>query len=79
MQYIHASAIEFHGNLKSANVVVDSRWTCKIADYGMRRIREGEQLFCGESLVTKDDNTMYFRMYWLLLNLGVKGMWRDNS
>jgi len=33
------SCIEFHGHLSSNNVVVDSRWTCKISDYGLRYVR----------------------------------------
>ena len=27
------------GNLKSSNCVVDSRWTCKVTDFGVPRLR----------------------------------------
>ena len=38
MRYLHRSAIKYHGNLKSRNCVVDSRWVLKITDYGLPRI-----------------------------------------
>ena len=31
MDYLHRSALESHGRLKSTNCLVDNRWTCKIA------------------------------------------------
>ncbi|EDV28199.1 uncharacterized protein TRIADDRAFT_21495, partial [Trichoplax adhaerens] len=34
LHYIHGSPILFHGNLKSSNVVIDSRWVCKLTDFG---------------------------------------------
>ena len=42
MAYLHTSPIEYHGNLKSSNVLLDSRWTCKISDFGLRELRIGE-------------------------------------
>ena len=35
MQYIHDSVLGSHGHLSSSNCVIDSRWACKITDYGM--------------------------------------------
>lgn len=35
MLYLHNSVIVFHGNLKSSNCVVDSRFVLKITDYGL--------------------------------------------
>ncbi|RUS70930.1 hypothetical protein EGW08_021306, partial [Elysia chlorotica] len=35
MGYIHDSKLGFHGNLKSSNCLVDSRWTVKICDFGL--------------------------------------------
>ena len=43
MAFLHDSAVEYHGRLKSSNVLVDSRWTCKVADMGLRLFREGER------------------------------------
>ncbi|CAG5136642.1 unnamed protein product, partial [Candidula unifasciata] len=34
MEYIHKSALRSHGNLKSSNCVIDSRWVLKITDFG---------------------------------------------
>ena len=43
MIYIHNSAIGSHGRLKSTNVVIDSRWICKITDYGLTHFLHGEK------------------------------------
>ncbi|CAF0987530.1 unnamed protein product [Adineta steineri] len=39
MQHIHSSQIGSHGNLKSSNCVVDSRFICKITDFGLPTLR----------------------------------------
>ncbi|CAF1086005.1 unnamed protein product [Adineta ricciae] len=39
MQHIHNSQIGSHGNLKSSNCVVDSRFICKITDFGLPSLR----------------------------------------
>jgi serine/threonine protein kinase len=39
MQHIHNSQIGSHGNLKSSNCVVDSRFICKITDFGLPTLR----------------------------------------
>ncbi|RWS14281.1 atrial natriuretic peptide receptor 1-like protein [Dinothrombium tinctorium] len=38
MLYLHKSPILYHGHLKSTNLVLDSRFTVKICDYGLRSI-----------------------------------------
>lgn len=38
MIYLHNSPIEFHGHLKSTNLVVDSRFNVAICDYGLRSV-----------------------------------------
>lgn len=39
MNYLHNSYIGSHGNLKSSNCVVDSRFVLKITDYGLASFR----------------------------------------
>lgn len=39
MAFLHNSAIVCHGNLKSSNCVVDSRFVLKITDYGLSSFR----------------------------------------
>lgn len=39
MQHLHNSQIGSHGNLKSSNCVVDSRFICKITDFGLPTLR----------------------------------------
>ncbi|XP_033732964.1 atrial natriuretic peptide receptor 1-like [Pecten maximus] len=43
MIYIHHSAIQCHGRLKSTNILVDSHWVCKLSDMAMPAFREGER------------------------------------
>ncbi|KAL4225191.1 hypothetical protein ACF0H5_015882 [Mactra antiquata] len=44
LEYIHKSPIHYHGNLKSSNCVVDSRWTCKLTDLGVPKLRDMERV-----------------------------------
>merc|ERR1712155_291709 len=39
LSFIHGSEIGFHGNLKSSNCVVDSRFVLKLTDFGLHVIR----------------------------------------
>ena len=49
MLFIHSSEIKCHGNLTSANCVVDSRFTLKITDFGVPLLQstsyESEDIF----------------------------------
>ena len=42
MAYIHSSEIRSHGNLKSSNCVVDSRFVLKVTDYGLHSLRDAD-------------------------------------
>ncbi|KYO35170.1 atrial natriuretic peptide receptor 1-like [Alligator mississippiensis] len=39
MAYLHQHKM-YHGQLKSSNCVIDDRWVCKIADYGLQSYRK---------------------------------------
>ncbi|XP_074542285.1 atrial natriuretic peptide receptor 1 isoform X2 [Halichoeres trimaculatus] len=56
MLFLHNSVIVSHGNLKSSNCVVDSRFVLKISDYGLQSLRTSS---CPE-----DTHAFYARKLW---------------
>ncbi|XP_041810674.1 atrial natriuretic peptide receptor 1 [Chelmon rostratus] len=56
MLFLHNSVIVSHGNLKSSNCVVDSRFVLKITDYGLQSLRTSS---CPE-----DTHAYYARKLW---------------
>ncbi|XP_076868148.1 atrial natriuretic peptide receptor 2 isoform X2 [Brachyhypopomus gauderio] len=56
MNYLHNSYIGSHGNLKSSNCVVDSRFVLKITDYGLASFRS--------SFENEDSHELYARKLW---------------
>ncbi|XP_050711339.1 atrial natriuretic peptide receptor 1-like isoform X2 [Eriocheir sinensis] len=42
MAFLHSSELRTHGNLKSSNCVVDSRFVLKLTDFGLHSLRERE-------------------------------------
>lgn len=59
MSYLHSSEVRSHGNLKSSNCVVDSRFVLKITDFGIHRLRE----VCREE---EDSHAYWKRKYSIL-------------
>lgn len=55
MAFLHNSVIVSHGNLKSSNCVVDSRFVLKITDYGLESFRKENNL--------EDMHVFYAREY----------------
>jgi len=44
MHFLQNSPVHIHGNLKSSNVLIDSRWTCKLTDHGLFLFKEGQEV-----------------------------------
>lgn len=56
MNYLHNSYFGCHGNLKSSNCVVDSRFVLKITDYGLSSFRS--------SCENDDSHALYAKKLW---------------
>ncbi|XP_013384406.1 guanylate cyclase 32E [Lingula anatina] len=57
IMFLHESSVYYHGNLKSTNCVVNSRWTLKITDFGFLDIRN--KLLEQENEIVKYRNLLW--------------------
>ncbi|ELU01070.1 hypothetical protein CAPTEDRAFT_201779 [Capitella teleta] len=54
MAYLHHSPLKSHGNLKSSNCLVDSRWMIKITGHGMKSFQSDPQKDTSEYEIYRD-------------------------
>ncbi|CAL4066971.1 unnamed protein product [Meganyctiphanes norvegica] len=59
MIFLHDSAVRSHGNLKTSNCLVDSRWVVKIADFGIHALKSEEESETEQSIIEDDKYQLY--------------------
>ncbi|XP_050410936.1 atrial natriuretic peptide receptor 2 [Patella vulgata] len=77
LDYIHCSPIKLHGNLKSSKCVIDSRWNCKITDFGLSKLKSSQA-----SDKTKSDTHKFEALFWTapeLLRKRLEGNRRERT
>jgi hypothetical protein len=47
MTYLHESPLKCHGNLCTANCLIDSRWVVKLSDFGLHAFKKGAENMSG--------------------------------
>ncbi len=52
--FLHQSAIGFHGSLKPAKCLVDSRWVLKLTDFGLHYIKNQSEIINHENINAKE-------------------------
>lgn len=60
MIFIHGSELNSHGNLKSSNCLVNSRWLLQVSDYGLDEIRR-------ENYKMQDESYRYKRKSFMII------------
>lgn len=63
MTYLHDSPLRCHGNLCTANCLIDSRWVVKLSDFGLYAFKKGGNMAngcdSGNNNNLHDNNELY--------------------
>ncbi|XP_051829774.1 guanylate cyclase 2G-like [Antechinus flavipes] len=59
MLFLHKSPLNFHGNLKPSNCLIDSRMQVKLSGFGLWELKHGRK-----SRSKSEKNTDYSELYW---------------
>lgn len=77
MIYLHESDIKVHGNLKSSNCLITSRWVLHVTDFGLHQLRKSADI---NSI---DSHDYYERLLWtspeLLRTPQIKGTQKGDT
>ncbi|KAG0374963.1 hypothetical protein BGX24_009710, partial [Mortierella sp. AD032] len=57
VEFLHQSKIQFHGDLKSANCLITSRWEVKVGGYGLKELTATQQPGYGRMAQTNTGST----------------------
>ena len=74
MSYLHASVLRSHGNLKSSNCVVDSRFVLKVTDFGLHQLRKPAEEEDEDSYAhwRREFKVQFFKNFKVFLSTGDK-------
>ena len=74
MNELHDSGVGAHGNLSSYNILLDNRWLCKIADFGLEKFKDMSDLGPKKipELSEEEKYKSKYSKFWLLRNQNKK-------
>ena len=64
MRYLHISPVKVHGNLKSSNCVIDSRWVLKVTDVGVNGVYERYNMTLSHNAKGRSSSSLFHSLYY---------------
>jgi hypothetical protein len=59
MTYLHDSPLRCHGNLCTANCLIDSRWVVKLSDFGLYAFKKGGGIISENGCESGNNNNFH--------------------